>query len=252
MKRVLITGAHVGIGPETARLLAARNYQVTLVAPIEQQLVAAIKELPGQGHKYIVADLTTEEDLATVTADLRVQKYDVLINNTTTGPHGNFTNIPLDQHLGLMCLNMDVLVMLSHSFLRGATAGDSLVNIGSILAHASFPGGAVYAGARSFVVTFSESLSYEFKDKGVFVLGFNPRSTRPGTPAAGGHSDSPAPAGGSVDMFPDLVLSRAGQVAKQLVDALEKRVRPHVVHGWKNRLMLFGFRFLSRKLAVNL
>ena len=243
MKRVLITGASDGIGLETAKLLAARNYQLTLVARTEEKLEDAVKKLPGQGHKYIVADLTKKEDLEKITTHLRTEKYDVLINNAGAGLYGNFTDISLDQQIGIMYLNMGVLVMLSHAFLRGAKAGDALVNIGSILAHASFPGGAVYAGTKSFVANFSESLWYEFKDKGVFILGYNPGAAR-----SGFHKN----AGGSVEGFPDFVLSTTGQVAGELVAALEKRAKPRVVQGWKNRFMLFGFKLLSRKAAVNI
>jgi short-subunit dehydrogenase len=174
MKKVLITGASGGIGLETARQLAHQNYQVTLVARNGDRLEKALSSLSGSGHTIVVADLTNREDLQKLTTHLQTEKYDVLINNAGNGTYGQFTDIPLEDQLATMQLNMQALVTLSYGFLQNAIAGDALVNIGSLLAHSSLPGGSVYAATKSFVANFSESLWYEFKPKGVFVLGFNP------------------------------------------------------------------------------
>jgi len=242
MKKVLITGASTGIGLETAKLLA-ENYQLTLVARSENKLAQLVAELPGKGHSYMVADLTKKDDVQKIAARLKNEHYHVLINNAGAGLYGNFTALSLESQMDTMHLNMDALVMLSYAFLKQTKPGDALVNIGSLLAHSSFPGGSVYAATKSFVANFSESLWYEFKDKGVFILGFNPGAAK---------SDFHHNAGQSSRSFPEFVLSTSQQVATELVEALEKRKKPRVVQGWKNRLMLFGFKFLNRKMAINI
>jgi short-subunit dehydrogenase len=243
MKKVLITGASGGIGLEVARRLAIQNYQVTLVARTEDRLKKAVTNLNGNGHTIMVADLTDKEDLQKIAAHISTEKYDVLINNAGAGSYGEFTDIPLDDQLAGMQLNMQALVTLSHSFLKHATAGDALVNIGSLLAHSSLPGGAVYAATKSFVANFSESLWYEFKPNDIFVMGFNP---------GGANSEFHAHAGRHATDFPKFVISSVEDVARELTEALHKRKKPRVVQGWKNRFMLFGFRFLSRRAAVNI
>lgn len=243
MKKVLITGASGGIGLETAKLLAHKGYLLTLVARNEQKLAEAAGQLSGQGHTYLVADLTNKEDVERIATHLDNGQYDVLINNAGAGLYGKFTELPLDSQIGTMFLNMGALTMLSYAFLKNAKAGDSLVNIGSLLAFSSFPGGSVYGGTKSYVAGFSESLWYEFKDKDVFVMAFNPGAAK---------SDFHQHAGKSTGSFPDFVLSTSTQVAEELVSALEKRRQPRVVQGWKNRLMLFGFTFLSRTAAIKI
>lgn len=243
MKKVLITGASGGIGLETARQLAAQGYRLTLVARNENKLNKAVKNLNGLGHSILVADLTDKGDLQKLVDHLKAEKYDILINNAGAGIYGKFADIPLEEQLTTMHLNMDALVTLSYAFLQKATTGDTLVNVGSVLAHSSLPGGSVYAATKSFVANFSESLWYEFKPKGVFVMGFNP-----GAAASDFHSN----AGGHTSDFPKLVMSSVEDVAKELVKALEKRRKPRVVQGWKNRFMLFGFKLLNRKSAVNI
>src|SRR5437588_5924742 len=168
MKKVLITGASGGIGLETARQLAQQNYQVTLVARNRDRLEKALSSLRGSGHTILVADLNNTEDLQKLAAHLSVEKYDVLINNAGNGSYGKFTDIPLEDQLATMQLNMQALVTLSYSFLQKAVKGDALVNIASLLAHSSLPGGSVYAATKSFVANFSESLWYEFKPKGIY------------------------------------------------------------------------------------
>ena len=243
MKKVLITGASGGIGLETARQLAAQGYRLTLVARNEDKLNKAVKNLNGLGHSILVADLTKKEDLKKVADHLKAEKYDILINNAGAGVYGQFIDIRLAEQLANMRLNMDALVTLSYAFLQNAKPGDALVNIASLLAHSSLPGGSVYAATKSFVANFSESLWYEFKPKGVFVMGFNP-----GAAASDFHSN----AGGHTSDFPKFVMSSVEDVAKELVKALEKRRKPRVVQGWKNRFMLFGFKLLNRKSAVNI
>jgi len=243
MKKVLITGASGGIGLETARQLAAQGYRLTLVARNEDKLNKAVKSLNGIGHTVLAADLTNKEELQKVINNLKTEKYDILINNAGSGIYGKFIDIPLDEQLAGMHLNMDALVTLSYGFLQNAISGDALVNIGSVLAHSSLPGGSVYAATKSFVANFSESLWYEFKQKGVFVMGFNPGAAA---------SDFHANAGGHTSDFPKFVMSSVEDVAEELVKALEKRRKPRVVQGWKNRFMLFGFKLLNRKSAVNI
>lgn len=243
MKKILITGASGGIGLETAKLLADKNYQLTLVARTESKLIEAIAGLHGQGHSYIVADLNKKEDIETIAGHLEREHYDILINNAGTGLYGKFTDLALEDQMGTMFLNMGALVMLSHAYLKNSRKGDALVNIASILAHSSFPGGSVYAATKSFVANFSESLWYEYKGQGIYVMGFNPGAAK---------SDFHQHAGSSTGSFPEFVLSTTGQVASELVAALQARKKPRVVQGWKNRFMLFGFKFLNRQKAISI
>lgn len=243
MKRALITGASEGIGLEIARQLALQHYNITLVARNQDKLDKAVAGLENKGHTALAADLTNKNDLQRLLDHLRTENYDLLINNAGMGIYGQFIDIPLEDQLRMMELNMNALVALSHGFLATATRGATLVNIASLLAHSSFPGAAVYAGTKSFVANFTESLWYEFKQKGVAILSFNPGATR---------SNFHMHAGKQGNAFPDFVLSSVEDVAKELVVALKKTGKPRVVQGWKNRLMLFGFRFLSRRSAINI
>jgi uncharacterized protein len=243
MKNILITGASGGIGLETAKLLAEKGYTLTLVARSGDKLEKIKNSLPGNNHSVFVADLSDVADVNKLAAHLQNIKYDILINNAGSGLYGKFVDLPLDEQISGMHLNMDAVVTLSYAFLKNGRKGDALVNIASLLGHSSFPGASVYAATKSFVANFSESLWYEFKSNGIFVMGFNPGAAK---------SEFHLHAGKQASAYPEFILSSTQDVAKELVTALEYRNKPRVMQGWKNRLMLFAFRFLSRKSAINI
>src|SRR3954471_14884714 len=61
----VVTGAAGGIGPATSRLLAERGARVVAVDRREQDLAAAIKDLPGSAEALAVpADVTREDEVA--------------------------------------------------------------------------------------------------------------------------------------------------------------------------------------------
>ncbi len=85
----LITGASSGIGAVYARRLAARGYDLVLVARRADRLDALATEL-SQDHavtvRTLVADLTEEAGLARIEDLLRTDTIDMLVNNAGSGP----------------------------------------------------------------------------------------------------------------------------------------------------------------------
>jgi short-subunit dehydrogenase len=189
----------------------------------------------------LVADLSIDEELNRIVQHVTSNKYDVLINNAGVGKYGEFVEMDLDDQLRMVQLNINALVTLSYHFLKTATQGDAIINTGSMLGISSFPGAAVYAGTKAFVTTFSESLWYEAKKKGVYVTGVNP-----GPVKTGFHIH----AGGSNESFPNIIMEEPEQVATELVRALEKRNKPRTVPGALTRFLLFTQRAISRKATV--
>jgi short-subunit dehydrogenase len=243
MKRVLITGGSDGIGLETARLLSKKGDHLTLVARKREKLEQAINALMGSGHDYIIADLTKKEEVHKVADHLNQHHYDVLINSAGSGMYGRFEELDLHSQVNMMHLNMWSLTVLSHSYLAKARKGDALVNLSSTLGVTSFPGLAVYSATKAYVTSLSDSLWWENKSRGVYVLGFCPGAT-----ATRFHHA----AGGDSEIFPKYVMQNPVKVAQALVQALTDRRKPRAVSGNVNRLMLFLQRFLSRKSTVNM
>jgi short-subunit dehydrogenase len=244
MTKILITGASEGIGLAVAKqLAAAKDNELTLVARNEEKLRQVLRQLPGEGHQYLLADLSRDEDIGRVADHISTAHYDVLINNAGVGMYGEFTQIPLDDQLRMMRLNMNSLVVLSHRYLSLARNGDVLVNTASFLASAPLPGAAVYSATKAFVSVLSETLWWEYKTKGVYVLGFSP-----GVTSSNFHDT----AGASLKVFPAVLLQSPNKTAQEMIAAIERRQAPSRVGGAATRFMLLLYRFLNRRTVINM
>lgn len=241
-KTALVTGASSGIGAVFARELAREGYAVTCVARSQDKLRDLVKELGG-ASRALVADLADREGLRRVEADVETAGYSLLVNNAGYGIYAPFAETPLDRHEELMAVNMNALVRLSHVFLNKAAPGDALINVSSALSLLSYPGGAVYAATKAFVTTFTESLWYEQKDRGVYVMALLPgvTSTNFHAVAAGGRK-----AAQTLRSYPPEV------VVKKALAALKERKTPSIISGPLYRfLTLLSTRLMSRKKMIS-
>src|ERR1700719_2961026 len=96
----VVTGASSGIGEEFARQLAARGYDLLLVARREDRLKALAEELTA-AHDVTVetmaADLVIDEDRAALAERIRIAPhFGLLVNNAGFGASGMFHKIDLD------------------------------------------------------------------------------------------------------------------------------------------------------------
>jgi uncharacterized protein len=241
---ILITGGSDGLGLAVAKLLAAPgDTRVTLVARSEAKLGDAVTQLPGKGHDFIAADLSAPDGLDLVTRRLAARHYDVLINNAGAGLYGRFAELPLDDQLRMVRLNVESVSVLSHVYLRKANPGDALVNTASFLAYAPLPGNAAYSATKAFVSALTEALWWEHKEDGVYVLCFSP-----GVIATRFHDV----AGSSVAAFPRALVQSPESAARELAAALEKRRKPRVISGFATRRFVRLQQLVSRQTAINM
>ncbi|MBA2611649.1 MAG: SDR family NAD(P)-dependent oxidoreductase [Bacteroidetes bacterium] len=241
--KILVTGASDGIGLAIAKHLAAKNNELTLVARRKEKLDDVVAALPGKGHRSIVADLSKKEDVDALKADIELNKYDVFINNAGVGMYGRFTEMPLSDQQKMMSLNMNALTALSYFYLSAAKKGDALVNVASTLGTTSYAGAAVYAATKAYATSLSESLWWEYKNKGIYVMGFCPGAT---------YTNFHEVSGGDKDSFPKFTMQTAEQVVTEMVSALESRRKPKVVSGGLNRFMIGLQKLMSRKMVISM
>jgi uncharacterized protein len=240
-KTALITGASEGMGNEFARRLAVEGYSVTAVARNENKLKELINGI-GNGHAYIVADLTTQEGQSKIINAISEQHFDLLVNNAGIGATGKFTEIPLDKYHAVLTLNIEAVVNLSYAYLKTAKQGDALINTSSSLAFMPMPAVGLYAATKAFVTSFSESLWYEQKSRGIYVMGLCPGITA---------TNFDTHAGGGMNNAPKMMTQTPEQVITTALKALKARKNPTIISGFINKLFLFMFRFYSRKAIVS-
>ncbi|NEQ31667.1 MAG: SDR family oxidoreductase [Leptolyngbya sp. SIO4C5] len=252
MTTVLITGASAGIGAAFARALAAQKYNLVLVARSEGQLKAIAQQLAAQHdiQAHVITQDLTESNAAEAVAAAVAAKgltIDWLINNAGFGRYGKFAQVDKQTHLQMVQLNVMALVDLTHQFLPAMLQQQSgyIINVSSTAAFQPIPYMSIYAATKAFVLSFSEALWAENKDKGIKVLAVCPGPTR--TQFADRAN------------FPDSMAERMGQnydsseeVVKDALKALKQGQSTVVTGSFSNKVVAALPRLLPRQNVVKL
>lgn len=188
----LITGASTGIGAIYADRLAARGYDLTLVARNKdklQALASSISDKTGRAVDVVVADLADAADLARVEAVLREDaSLTLLVNNAGIGTHTTLLDSDVERMDAMVRLNVTALMRLTYAAVPGfvARGGGTVINIASIVAVAPELLNGVYGGTKAFVQAFTTSLNHELAGQGIRAQAVMPGATRTDFWALGG------------------------------------------------------------------
>lgn len=180
----LITGASSGIGATYARRLAARGYNLLLVARNEERLQQLATELVANHAvqvEVLAADLSQHDDIERVAARLRSdEQISLLINCAGVALNGSLAEADLDSAHNLLQLNLLALTMLSSAAaVRFGLAGrGAIINIGSVVALLPERFNAIYSASKAYVLSLSQSLHSELSGTGVQVQVVLPGVTR--------------------------------------------------------------------------
>ena len=174
----IVTGASSGIGAELARGLAKRGHNVGLVARRRERLEELARELGDVRTEVLEADLEdagARDELAQQIDGLGLE-VGVLCNNAGFGTYDDFTDLDRERELSEVRTNVEAVVDLTSRWLpamaeRGRGA---VLNTASTSAFQPIPGNATYAATKAFVLSFSEALHTEVRDKGVTVTALCP------------------------------------------------------------------------------
>ena len=174
MATALITGGTSGIGADFARSLAARGYDIVLVARDEARLATMAAELPT-AVETISADLGNRDDVARVAARIEdaERPIDILVNNAGFGVHTSLLArdiTPFDRAFEVMVRSVIVLGGAAARAMRARGSG-RIVNISST---AGFITMGAYSAIKGFVTSYSEGLSNELRKTDVTVTAVCP------------------------------------------------------------------------------
>jgi len=179
----VITGASSGIGTIYADRLAARGYDLILVARSTDKLMRVadrISAKTGRQVDILPADLADAADLARVEAFLRtVPDITLLVNNAGLGGALTLVDSDVDQMTQLIALNVTALMRLTYAIVPRFVAHGkgTIINIASIVAINPELLNGVYGGSKAFVLAFSQNLQHELEGTGVQVQVVLPGAT---------------------------------------------------------------------------
>ena len=173
----LVTGGTSGIGAAFARLLAARGYDLVLVARSIDRLDEMAAELRASGRtvEVLPADLADRNAVARVVERLSdpARPIDLLVNNAGFGIHASLLDTDVsefDRGFEVMCRTVFVL---SGAAARGMVHRGSgrIVNVSST---AGFLTMGSYSSIKAWVTSYTESLAVELRGTGVSVTALCP------------------------------------------------------------------------------
>lgn len=181
MKIAIVTGASSGIGREFVKKLADKDEfdRIWIIARRKERLLEA--ELK-YGKKIVpfALDLTNEDDLESIKAELELSKAEVelLINCAGFGRFGKYDETVLEDSLRMIDLNCKALVYLSEVCIPYMNKGAKIVEVASIAAFQPLPYLNVYAATKAFVANYALALDKELSDKGIRVYALCPGWTK--------------------------------------------------------------------------
>jgi uncharacterized protein len=179
--RALVTGASSGIGMIYAERLAREGYDLVLVARRRERLNELAERLRrdnGIEADVVCADLTDPHDLAEV--ERRVssdEALNLLINNAGFPGYKPFVSVDPKAIDDLISVHIRAVARLSRAVLPGMIRRGSgaVINLASLFAISAMlppnplPARATYAGAKAFILAFTQALAGELNGTGVRV-----------------------------------------------------------------------------------
>jgi 3-oxoacyl-[acyl-carrier protein] reductase len=167
MKNVVITGTSRGIGFELAQLFADNNFNVLALSRNDKTL----KAIHHKNITTLAVDLTKEKSLTVVNDFIKNnwKQVDVLINNAGTLLNKEFETTTTEDFINVYNVNVFAVASLTQTLLPYFVKNTHVVTIssmGGIQGSVKFAGLAAYSSSKGAVITLSELLAEEYREKG--------------------------------------------------------------------------------------
>ena len=178
----VITGASSGLGAEFARQLLGRKEldEIWLIARRREkmdELCTALADRAGACRlRVLPMDLTEESALAEYSDLLERERPQVqwLINAAGFGKMGTNEEIGLEALDKMVLLNCKAAMDMTQRTMPYLVRGSHVLEICSTAAFQPLGGLGVYAASKSFLLSYSRSLHYEVRGKGIVVTAVCP------------------------------------------------------------------------------
>lgn len=231
----VITGANSGIGFALAQILDKEGKKLILIDKNIDNLHIFHK------HKVIKRDLSEFVDNVDMLNELLSEKIYCLINNAGIGLKGNFEQLKEEDIKKIVYVNALAPVLLTRKLIYTLIKNEGVVvNVISNIAFNPLPGMSLYSSTKSFLLNWSESITYELKKTNT-VITFAPSGT---------YTNFQKNCGVKI-LNEGKGLLTADFVAIKIIEAIKKK-KQFVMLGLSTKILLLFSKFLPRKININL
>ncbi|MCY1479043.1 Fatty acyl-CoA reductase [compost metagenome] len=167
MKNIIITGTSRGIGYELALLFANAGHQVLAISRKTPQAL-----LENKNITYLSVDLSIEEDLAKIENFLSSawKQVDAIVHNAGAlllKPFSETSTQDFEKIYKVNVFGVASLTRISLPYLKPGSHVVTISSMGGIQGSMKFAGLSAYSSSKGAVITLSELLSEEYKERGI-------------------------------------------------------------------------------------
>lgn len=180
-KRILVTGASSGIGRQTAIECSRLGAKLVLTGRNEGRLNNTLEELVGEGHSYVVCDLSDSSAIKTLAES--IDTLDGVVLNAGYTKTAPVQFIKEDDLMGMLQVNTVAPMLLLRDLLKKKKLpkGASVVFTSSIAGVVrSSVGNAMYASTKGALSAFVRVAAKELAARGIRVNAVCPASVDTG------------------------------------------------------------------------
>lgn len=169
----LVTGSSSGFGKEICKEALEKGDYVIATAR-KTETLEDLKQISEDRLLTLELDVTNQDSINSCKEKALAwkDKIDVLVNNAGIGSVGALEELNKEETRKIFDVNVFGVIEVTRAFLpklREQKSG-TIVNISSVVGHATRPGFGAYAASKHAIEALSESLSEEVKNLGIKVL----------------------------------------------------------------------------------
>ncbi len=238
-KTVVITGASSGIGESCARKFVEEGARVVLAARSKEALDRLSSELGSEVTQSVPTDIANVGECKHLLQEAisRFGSIDVLVNNAGRNSRGEFENLPLEEVLQIIAVNLQapmVLTRLALPTMRTQGSG-TVVNIASLAGRFPLDDEATYSATKFALRIFSFAVAEELRDTGVRMCVVSPG------PVDTGFITDPS----VIDSVPPIVfaqpMSTADEIADLVLESAADGARERTKPAFSGKLATLGY-----------
>ena len=167
MKNVVITGTSRGIGYELVKLFTDAGFNVLALS----RNAEPISSMNLSGCTIFPFDILDSDDIKSASKFVAEnwEKVDILINNSGALLNKPFAETSIDEFINVYDVNVFGAAALTKAILPFMHKESHVVNIssmGGIQGSMKFPGLSAYSSSKGALITLTELLAEEYKEKG--------------------------------------------------------------------------------------
>lgn len=178
-KVAVVTGASKGIGASIARHLAAEGAAVVVnYSSSREGAEKVVGDIVAKGGRAVAvkANIAEPKEIPGLFTEARKAfgKVDILVNNAGIYEFGALGEVTPEHFHRQFNLNVLGLILATQEAAKQFDGGGNVINISSVVSHATPPGTAVYSATKAAVDAVTNVLAKELGPQKIRVNAINP------------------------------------------------------------------------------